>query len=88
MPPTKPAYSTEFKAEAVRLYKESGKSLQQIAADLGMSANSLGKWVKRGEIESGKREGLTQGEREELRRLQRENRILREEREILNVDTA
>jgi transposase len=88
MPTTRPPYPPEFKTEAVRLYKESGKSLQEIATDLGMSSNSLREWVKRGEIETGRRGGLTQSEREELKRLQRENRILREEREILKKAAA
>lgn len=88
MPTTRPPYPPEFKTEAVRLYKESGRSLQEIASDLGMSSNSLREWVKRGEVETRRRGGITQSEREELERLQRENRILREEREILKKAAA
>lgn len=88
MPPTRPAYPAEFKNEAVRLYKESGRSLQEIASGLGVSTNSLREWVRRSEVEQGKRSGLNQDEREELRRLQREVRILREEREILRKAAA
>lgn len=73
-------YPLEFKAEAVRLYRESGKSLQQVADDLGVSSNSLREWVKRSD---GARPGLVADERAELNRLRREVRILREEREIL-----
>lgn len=76
-------YPTDFKIEAVRLYKESGKSLREIASDLGVSTNALRKWTQQADIEAGTREGLTINEREELRRLRRENKILREEREIL-----
>lgn len=83
MPKSRPPYPEEFRAEAVRLYQTSGKSLQEIATDLGVTANSLREWVRRKEVEQGKRAGLTQDEREELQRLRRENRILKEEREIL-----
>ena len=86
MPASKPPYAPEFKAEAVRLYQQSGKSLQEIASGLGVSTNSLRDWVRRAETsnpDSKSRVELSQDEREELKRLQRENRILREEREIL-----
>ena len=76
-------YPLEFKVEAVRLFRESGKPLQQIADELGVSSNSLREWVKRSDIASGARPGLDSDERAELNRLRRENRVLREEREIL-----
>ena len=69
--------------EAVRLVKESGKPAAQISRDLGVSVKSLKDWVKQQEIDSGQREGLTASEREELRKLRAENRILRMERKIL-----
>jgi transposase len=88
MPRSRPPYPPEFRAEAVRLYRTSGKSLQEVAADLGTTANSLREWVRRAEIEEGSQEGLTQDERAELSRLRREVRILKEEREILRKATA
>ncbi len=88
MPRTRRPYPREFKEEAVRLVKESKKPISEIARELGVSDVSLREWVKRSEIDAGKREGLTTAEREELRRLRRENRILREEREILKKVTA
>ena len=88
MPRSHPPYPPEFKAEAVRLYHASERSLQKVAADLGVTGNSLREWVRRAEVEAGSREGLTQGDRDELNRLRRENRILREEREILRKATA
>lgn len=88
MPRSRPPYPPEFRAEAVRLYRTSEKSLQEVAADLGTTANSLREWVRRAEIEEGSQEGLTQDERAELSRLRREVRILKEEREILRKATA
>jgi len=88
MPKARPMYSKEFKAEAVKLVKESGKPAVQISRDLGVSVESLKYWVKQQEIDSGQREGLTTSEREELRKLRAENRILRMEREILKKAAA
>lgn len=84
----RPPYAAEFKAEAVRLVRESGKSVAQVAKDLGVSVDTLYSWVHQQEIDGGQREGLTTSEREELTRLRRENRILREEREILRKAAA
>jgi transposase-like protein len=47
MPPSKPPYRPEFKTEAVSFYHRSGKNLQEIASDLGVSTNSLREWVRR-----------------------------------------
>jgi transposase len=88
MPPTRPPYPPEFRAEAVRLVRTSGKTLKEIAADLGVSTESLRKWVRQADIDAGRRGGLTTAEREELQRLRRENRLLREEREILKKAAA
>ncbi len=85
--PGKP-HPPEFRAEAVQLVRSSGKSVAQIAQDLGICDDTLRRWVQQDEIDSGKREGLTTSEREELQRLRRENRILREERDILKKAAA
>ena len=77
-------YPPEFRAEAIRLARTSGKPNTQIARELGMTTETLRKWLKQADLDDGKRQdGLTTEEREELRRLRRENRILREEREIV-----
>ena len=88
MPRAKPQYPPEFKAEAVQLVRSSGRSISQIANDLGVSGNSLRTWVKQSEIDQGEREGLTTEEREELKRLRREVKILRQEKEILKKAAA
>ncbi|MEW6522242.1 MAG: transposase [Bacillota bacterium] len=78
----KTTYPLEFRTEAVRLVRESGKSISQTAKNLGASPESLPSWIRQQEIDAGQREGLTTSEREKLQRLRRQNRILREEHEI------
>jgi transposase len=81
-------YPPEFRREAVELYRRSGRTLREIAGDLGVSSESLRLWVRQVGIDAGRREGLMSEEREELRRLRRENRVLREEREVLRKAAA
>jgi transposase len=89
VPHTRPPYPPEFRAEAVRLIRSSGKPLSQISKDLGVSEQSLRVWIKQADLDEGRRDdGLTTTELEELRRLRRENRVLREEREILKKAAA
>ena len=76
-------YPLEFRREAVELLKRSGKSVAQLAAELGVSPQSLRNWSRQIDVDEGRAEGLSSDEREELRRLRRENRTLIEEREIL-----
>ncbi len=85
---TSPAYPPEFKAEAIRLVHSSEKSIPTLAKDLGVSDPTLRNWVRQAEIDTGARAGLTSSEREELARLRREVRILKQEREILKKAAA
>lgn len=83
-------FSAEFKAEAVQLVRESGKSVAEVARDLDLTKTSLRHWVTQAETDSGRgRPGeLTTNESEEFRRMRREIKTLRMERDILKKATA
>jgi len=80
-------YSTEFRAEAVRLAETSGQSIRQVALDLGIANESLGRWIR----ESKERPAgtpLATDERAELTELRRRVKVLETEREILRKAAA
>ena len=82
-------YPPEFRAEAIRLVRAGDRTLAEIADDLGVSAQSLRNWVRQADLDDGRRhDGLTTADRVELGRLRRENRVLREERDILKKAAA
>lgn len=83
MPRTRPAYPPEFRDRMVELVR-SGRSPEELAKEFEPSAQSIRKWARQSDIDSGQRtDGLATEERQELKRLRRENRQLRQEREIL-----
>ena len=83
MPRTHPPYAPEYRRRVIELAR-SGRPIAQLAREFEASANAIRKWVKQTGLDEGLRsDGLTTAEREELNRLRRENRVLREEREIL-----
>jgi transposase len=84
------AFTTEFKAETVRLVRESGKSVGAVARELDLTETALREWVRQAEVNAGRGAAgaLTTAEREELGQLRRENRTLRMERDILKKATA
>ena len=89
MPRTHPAYPPEFRSETVKLLRSGAKSLAELSRDLGVSDQTLRNWLRQADLDEGHRhDGLTTSEREELARLRRENRILRQEREILKKAAA
>ena len=86
--PKTPPYSLEFRQEAVRLLRSSGRTVPQLARELGCSPQSLRNWSQQVQVDEGRAEGLSSVERDELRRLRRELRTVTEEREILRKAAA
>jgi transposase len=80
-------YTNEFKLEAVRLAEQEGISGARVAKDLGITHSLLYDWMRKFGSGGGT-PPITPDERDELMRLRRENRILREERDILKKATA
>ena len=88
MPKSKPPYPEQFRREALELVRQ-GRSIPDVAESLGITAQSLRNWKRQDDRDHGARDdGLTSAEREELRRLRRENKRLEQERDILKRATA
>jgi transposase len=84
MPKSHAPYPPEFRAEAIRLLRTSDKSKAQIGRELEVTTETLRQWLKQADIDDGLRhDGPTTDDTEEVRRLRREVKTLREEREIL-----
>ena len=83
-------FSDEFRAGAVRLVLDEGKSAGAVARDLDLTESALRTWVERARADrtKGKSGGLTTAEREELARLRKEVRTLRVERDVLKKAAA
>jgi transposase len=81
-------FTAEYKAEVVRLYRTTEKTVSELARELDLTPSAVQRWVTQAEVDDGQRDGLTTTEREELAYLRKENRTLREERDILKRATA
>ena len=89
-PRVRRSFTDEYKAGAVRLVIDEGKSVGQAARELDLTESALRSWVERARADggTGKPGVLTTAEREELGRLRKENRTLRMERDILKQAAA
>jgi transposase len=87
---TRRKFSEEYKAGAVRLVLDEGKSQRDAARDLGLFESLIARWVKQAKVDRGKgRSGaLTTTEKDELARLRKEVRVLKMERDILKKAAA
>jgi transposase len=81
-------FTKEFKAEVVELVRQPGNSAASVARDLDLTETAVRAWVKQADIDNGDRDGLTSAQLAELAQLRKENRVLREERDILKRATA
>ena len=88
MPKTRIAYPPEFRQQMIELVR-SGRSPSSLAKEFEPSAQTIHTWVKQADLDSGRRhDGLTTSERAEIRRLRRQVKQLRTERDILAKATA
>ena len=88
MPRSRPPYAPEFREQMVELVR-AGRSPEELSREFEPSAQTIRNWVKQSDLDLGVRaDGLTSDEREEFRRLKRENKQLKLEREILKKAAA
>src|SRR3954467_8201900 len=88
-------YPVELRERAIRLVREhrnehpsEGAGIQSIAGKLGMTPETLRLWVRRDEVDHGRRPGVTSAERERIPQLEREARVLRRANQLLNAVSA
>ena len=82
-------FDEQFKEGAVRIVRETGKPIAQVARELGINEGTLGNWVNQARAAAGRGDcGLSESEREELARLRRENAELAMERDVLKRSVA
>ncbi len=82
------SFTKAFKAEVVELVRQPGNSAASVARDLDLTETAVRAWVKQADVDDGDRDGVTSVGLAELAQLRKENRVLREERDILKRATA
>jgi len=82
------SFPAEYKSNVVAMCRTSGKSISQVCRELDLGETAVRRWVAQTEVDSGERAGLSTSEREELAQLRKENRALREERDLLRRAAA
>ena len=84
------SFAAAYKADVVRMCAAGDRSIGQVARDLGLTETSVRAWVQQATVDAGAgpADALTTAEKQELAQLRRENRVLREEREILKKAAA
>ena len=87
-PRARRSFTPQFKAEIVEACQRGDRTIAQVARDFDLTETAVREWVKQADIDAGTRPGVTSVEQEELTRLRRENRQLREDVEILKRATA
>ena len=88
MPETRRQFTAEFREGAVRIVRETGRPIAQVARELGINAGTLGNWVAKDHTGRGDRPQLSEDERAELARLRTENTELRMQRDVLKRSVA
>jgi transposase len=81
-------YPKEFRDDVVAVARQGEAPLTQIAKDFGISEGCLSNWLKKADVEDGKRPGQTDADRAELRELKKRNRLLEQENEVLRRAAA
>jgi transposase len=81
-------HPAEFRRRAVELARLGEKPVAELAKSLGVSESCLRHWMRQAQVEAGQKEGVTGAEREELRALRRQVRVLEMEKEILKKAAA
>jgi transposase len=86
---TRPPYPAEFRREALGILRSGARTPAELARELGCTEQTLRNWLRQDEADRGERaDVLTSDERARLRELERENKVLRQEREILKRAAA
>ncbi len=77
------AFTASFKADVVTLVRQGERTIPTICREMDLTETAVRRWVEQAAVDAGDQAGLTTEERDELRRLRREVRVLRDERDIL-----